>query len=109
MDSLLCTDLLKNKSQPEQAARGVVEWVEKEREMRERLKKEKEAREKREKVAVRYIHTTFLYLPTYLFCSANAVGKPMQKETAKSGNSRRKKQSLKRSNNDSQKKRKRRK
>ncbi|KAF5346690.1 hypothetical protein D9756_010360 [Leucocoprinus leucothites] len=43
--------LLKNKSKPEMAADGVVEWVEKERQMRERLKKEKEARELREKAA----------------------------------------------------------
>ncbi|KAJ3573153.1 hypothetical protein NP233_g2617 [Leucocoprinus birnbaumii] len=43
--------LLKNKSQPEKAAEGVVEWVEKERQMRERLKKEKEARELRDKAA----------------------------------------------------------
>ncbi|KAF9444492.1 P-loop containing nucleoside triphosphate hydrolase protein [Macrolepiota fuliginosa MF-IS2] len=43
--------LLKNKSQPEVAANGVVEWVEKERQMRERLKKEKEVREQREKAA----------------------------------------------------------
>ncbi|KAG5728362.1 hypothetical protein E4T56_gene19232 [Termitomyces sp. T112] len=36
--------LLKNKSQPEAAANGVVEWVKSEREMRERLKREKEAK-----------------------------------------------------------------
>ncbi|KXN87703.1 putative mitochondrial chaperone BCS1-B [Leucoagaricus sp. SymC.cos] len=43
--------LLKNKSKPEAAANGVIEWVEKERQMRERLKKEKDAREQREKAA----------------------------------------------------------
>ncbi|KAG6899496.1 hypothetical protein C0993_009718 [Termitomyces sp. T159_Od127] len=41
--------LLKNKSQPEAAANGVVEWVKSEREMRERLKREKEAREEKAK------------------------------------------------------------
>lgn len=49
-------DLLKNKSQPENAADGVVEWVEKERQMKERLKKEKEVREQREKAVVRFPH-----------------------------------------------------
>jgi len=43
-------DLLKNKTQLEQAARGVVEWIEKEREIRERLKGGKE--EKREGCSV---------------------------------------------------------
>lgn len=43
--------LLKNKSKPEAAANDVEEWVEKERQMRERLKKEKDLREQREKAA----------------------------------------------------------
>ncbi|KAG6890387.1 hypothetical protein C0992_001778 [Termitomyces sp. T32_za158] len=42
--------LLKNKSQPEAAANGVIEWVKSEREMRERLKREKEAKEEKAKV-----------------------------------------------------------
>jgi chaperone BCS1 len=46
-------DLLKNKAQPELAANGVLEWIEKERKMRERLMKEKAAREQREKALVR--------------------------------------------------------
>lgn len=46
------TDLLRNKSQPETAADGVVEWVKSEREMRERLKREKEAKEAKEKLDV---------------------------------------------------------
>ncbi|TFK44041.1 hypothetical protein BDQ12DRAFT_594079 [Crucibulum laeve] len=41
--------LLKYKAQPDAAAKGIEEWVIKEREMRERLKREKEAREVREK------------------------------------------------------------
>jgi hypothetical protein len=46
------TDLLRNKSQPEASADGVVEWVKSEREMRERLKREKEAKEAKEKLDV---------------------------------------------------------
>ncbi|KAF8710150.1 hypothetical protein AX14_010622 [Amanita brunnescens Koide BX004] len=42
--------LLRNKSQPETASNGVVEWVKSEREMRERLKREREAREAKEKL-----------------------------------------------------------
>jgi hypothetical protein len=63
-------DLLKNKSQPEAAANGVEEWVEKERQMRERLKKEKDAREQREKAVVRLSPLLFFPLFTaypYLF------------------------------------------
>ncbi|KAF8061607.1 P-loop containing nucleoside triphosphate hydrolase protein [Lyophyllum atratum] len=45
--------LLKNKSQPEAAATGVVEWVVAERDMRERLKREKEEREEKERIEVR--------------------------------------------------------
>ncbi|KIL61117.1 hypothetical protein M378DRAFT_26203 [Amanita muscaria Koide BX008] len=41
--------LLRNKSQPEAAADGVIDWVKSEREMRERLKREKEAKEAKEK------------------------------------------------------------
>ncbi|PFH45533.1 hypothetical protein AMATHDRAFT_51616 [Amanita thiersii Skay4041] len=41
--------LLRNKSQPEAAADGIVAWVKSEREMRDRLKREKEAREAKEK------------------------------------------------------------
>ena len=50
--SSLCTDLLKNKSRPEEAAEGAAEWVIQERELRERLKKEREARELKEKLEV---------------------------------------------------------
>jgi len=75
--------------------------------MRERLKKEREAKEKREKAAVRYLYcSSFPAHLSFLFCSASAVGKPMQKGTVKSENSKRKKQSSKRSNKDSQRKRK---
>ncbi|KAF8625116.1 hypothetical protein AX15_005540 [Amanita polypyramis BW_CC] len=42
--------LLRNKSQPEAAANGVVEWVKSERDMKERLKREREAREAKEKL-----------------------------------------------------------
>ncbi|KAK2461070.1 hypothetical protein APHAL10511_006917 [Amanita phalloides] len=42
--------LLRNKSQPEAASDGVVEWVKSEREMRERLKREREAKEAKDKL-----------------------------------------------------------
>ncbi|KAF8345503.1 P-loop containing nucleoside triphosphate hydrolase protein [Amanita rubescens] len=42
--------LLRNKSQPEASADGVVEWVKSEREMKERLMREKEAKEAKEKL-----------------------------------------------------------
>jgi chaperone BCS1 len=42
--------LLRNKSQPETASDGVVDWVKSEREMKERLKREREAREAKEKL-----------------------------------------------------------
>ena len=45
--------LLKNKSRPECAASGVLDWVKSERELRERLKREREAREVKEKLEVR--------------------------------------------------------
>ncbi|KAI0358732.1 P-loop containing nucleoside triphosphate hydrolase protein [Trametes cingulata] len=48
------TDLLKNKSRPEAAAKEAAAWVESERAMRERLKKEREARELKEKLEVSY-------------------------------------------------------
>jgi mitochondrial chaperone BCS1 len=47
------TDLLKNKSQPEAAAKDAAAWVVNERELRERLQREKEAKEEKEKEEVR--------------------------------------------------------
>ena len=52
-DVLLCSallDLLKNKSRPEAAADGASDWVQSEREMRERLAREREAREVKETI-----------------------------------------------------------
>lgn len=46
------TDLLKNKSRPEAAAKSAREWVESERAMREKLAKERQARELKEKLEV---------------------------------------------------------
>jgi len=46
-----CTDLLKNKARPEEAAFQASKWVIKEREMRERLAREKEEKEEKERLA----------------------------------------------------------
>ena len=46
-------DLLKNKSQPEKAASEAAEWVQSERELKERLKREREEKELKEKLEVR--------------------------------------------------------
>jgi mitochondrial chaperone BCS1 len=48
----LCTDLLKNKSRPEAAAKEAAQWVISERELRERLKREKEEKERKERIEV---------------------------------------------------------
>jgi len=51
-DVLPRLDLLKHKAQPDAAANGVEDWVNGEREMKDRLQKEKEAREIRDKALV---------------------------------------------------------
>lgn len=83
-----------------------MEWVEKERQMRERLKKEKEAREQREKAIVRLYLLLFLPLKTVypLFLhSANAVVKQTRKKTRKSASSKAKMRNLKNSSSGSRK------
>jgi hypothetical protein len=62
-------DLLKNKAQPELAANGVLEWIEKERKMRERLMKEKVAREQREKAMVRLASLSSPHTASLMACS----------------------------------------
>lgn len=58
IDVLWDIDLLKNKAHPSLAADGVLEWVERERKMKERLLKEKAAREQRDKTLVSHSLTT---------------------------------------------------
>ena len=76
------TDLLKNKSRPENAAEGAAAWVITERELREKLKKEREAKERELEKEVRGLPD---HIAVYLLTRITGEGARGGGETSSGG------------------------